>query len=160
MSGIESSGGFRANVPATGKLPTIRTQVTEKIHGKVDEKLKSAGVSEETRDALLADLTQAIEGQLASGGLPDPNAMRGSISDIFQKHGISLPDGMPPARGRMGLLSGYTGNGTADGPPFDAIQSLIANLQAASNESSDNKESPNDYASSFLNGLWGIDVEA
>jgi hypothetical protein len=91
MSGIENIGGFSANVPATEKLPTIRTQVTEKIHGKVDEKLKSAGVSEDTREALLADLTQQIEGQMSSGGLPDPKAIRESISvKQFRPNGSRL----------------------------------------------------------------------
>lgn len=71
MSGMGSIGG---NVPPTGELSAIRTQITENIHGKVDQKLKSAGVSEETREALLADVTQVIERQMSSGGRPDPQS--------------------------------------------------------------------------------------
>ena len=160
MSGIENIGGFSANVPPTEKLPTIRTQVTEKLHGKVDEKLNSAGVSEDTREALLADVTQVIERQMSSGGLPDPKAMRETIGGIFEKHGISLPDGLQQGSGRMGLLGGYTGNGAVDGSQFDAIQSLIENLQAANAESRDNQNSANEYASILLNGFLGFDVEA
>lgn len=55
MYGMGSIGGFNANVPTTEKLSAMRTQitekVTEKIHGNVDEKLKSAGVSKDTREA-------------------------------------------------------------------------------------------------------------
>ena len=164
MSGMGSIGGFNANVPTTEKLSAMRTQitekVTEKIQGNVDEKLKSAGVSKDTREALLADLTQEIEGQLASGGLPDPKAIRESISGIFEKHGISLPDGMQQGSGRMGLLGGYPGNGAVEGSQFDGIQSLIENLQAANAKSRNNQNSANEYASILLNGFLGFDVEA
>ncbi|MBR9803701.1 hypothetical protein GYB59_19320 [bacterium] len=164
MSGMGSIGGVNAHVSTTEKSSTIRTQVTdkisEKIHGKVDEKLTSAGVSEKTRDALLADVTQLIEQQMSSGGRPDPKAIRESISGIFEKHGISIPDGLQQGSGRMGLLGGYTGNGAVDGSQFDAIQSLIENLQAASTESRNNQSSANQYARYLLDGHMGLDFEA
>ena len=169
MTGTESIGGFSANRPATERSSTIRTQpdsskigekITEKIHGKVDEKLKSAGVSLETREALLADLTQEIQGQLSSGGQPDPKAMKEKIGGIFEKHGLSLPEGLQGGPARFGSQIGSTGFGTAGSPQFDAIQSLIENLQAAGNESRDNEISANQYASNLLNGLLGFDVEA
>lgn len=164
MSGIESIGGFSANVPATERFSTIRTQITEKIKGnidsKIEEKLKSAGVSEDTREALLADVSQVIERQLSSGGRPDPKAIRETIGSIFEKHGLSLPDGLEQGAGRLGLLGEFTSTGAAVSPQFDAIQSLIENLQAASSESRDNQYSAYQYASNLVNGLLRFDAEA
>ena len=168
MTGTESIGGFSANRPATERFSTIRTQpdsskigekITEKIHGKVDEKLKSAGVSLETREALLADLTQEIQGQLSSGGQPDPKAMKEKIGGIFEKHGLSMPEGLKQGGGRLGLPGGYTSTGTADGSQFDVVQSLIENLQAESNESRNHHPSANQHAANLLNRLWRVDIE-
>jgi len=134
--------------------------ITEKIHGKVDEKLESAGVSLETREALLADLTQVIQGQLSSGGQPDPKAMKEKIGGIFEKHGLSLPEGLQRGPASFGSQIGSTGFGTAGSPQFDAIQSFIENLQAAGNESRDNERSANQYARDLLGGHLGLDFEA
>lgn len=164
MSGMGSIGGFNANVPTTEKLSAMRTQitekVTEKIHGNVDEKLKSAGVSEGTREALLADVTQVIERQMSSGGLPDPKAMRESIGGIFEKHGLSLPDGLEQGTGKLGFQGGYVGTGAADGSQFDAVQSLIEKLQAENKGSRNHQTLADQYPQDLLGGLFGVDRSA
>tara|TARA_R110002096_G_scaffold17299_3_gene60009 strand:- start:325 stop:819 length:495 start_codon:yes stop_codon:yes gene_type:complete len=164
MSGMGRVGGFSANVPASAKSSTIRTQVTdkitEKIHGKVDEKLKSAGVSEGTREALLGDVTQVIERQMSSGGLPDPKAMRESIGGIFEKHGLSLPDGLEQGTGKLGFQGGYTGTGAADGSQFDLVQSLIEKLQAESDGINNQHTSADQYADALVSRLLGVDFRA
>lgn len=160
MSGIESIGGFSANVPAIEKLSTARTQLTEKItgniQGKLEEKLKSAGVSEDTREALVADVTQVIERQLSLGGRPDPKAVRESIGSMFEKHGLSLPNSLQEGAGMLQLLDGNTSIGNQS----DALQSLIDRLQAVSNESRDNRPSAYQYASTLVQDLLRYDVEA
>lgn len=159
-----SIGGVNAHVSTTEKSSTIRTQVTEKIteklHGKVDETLKSAGVSEETRDVLLADVPQLIDQQMSSGGRPDPRAMRESISDIFEKHGLSLPKGSGQVAGKLGFPGGYSGPGAADISQLDAVQSLIKRLQDENNGSDDNKTKPGQYARELVDGYFGVDFSA
>ena len=164
MSGMGSIGGFNANVPTAEKLSAMRTQMTEKvtetIQGHVDQKLKSAGVSEDAREALLPDVTQVIERQMSSGGLPDPKALRESIGGIFEKHGLSLPDALAQGTGKLGFPGGYAGTGAADGSQFDAVQSLIEMLQAEDKGSRNHQTLAEQYAHDLLGGLFGVDRRA
>lgn len=164
MSGIESVSSFSANTPATGKFSSMRAQisekVTEKIHGQVEEKRTSAGVSEETWNALLADVTQVIEQQISSGTRPDPMAMRERIDEVFMKHGLSLPEGLQQRAGGPGFPGRYPGTGSANGSEFDVAQSLVEHLKDGTGGSRDYRTSANQFASNLVDEFIRFDVEA
>jgi hypothetical protein len=166
MSGIEGIRGFSsANSPATHRLAAMRgklepAKLAEKMQGKLDEQLSSAGVGKETREALLADLSAEIEGQMSSGAMRDPKAMKDTVSGIFAKHGLNAENFMrkgPPMTGVVGRLMG---SGGAGGSRFEALQSLFESLQAESDGGTNAAATATEYSNAILDYLFGVDEEA
>lgn len=164
MSGIESLSSFSAHMPATEKFASIRRQISENVrdntNGKFEEKLQSAGVSVETRAALLADVKQVIQRQISAGTRPDPSAMRERVGEVFKKHGLRLPDGLQQQNGGLSVLSGYPDNVSANGSAFDVAQSLFEHTKAGRSRSRDYESSANQFASDLVDEYIRFDVEA
>jgi hypothetical protein len=140
--------------------------MAEKMQGKLDQQLSSAGVDKETREALLADLSAEIEGQMSSGSMPDPKAMKESVSSIFEKHGLNAKDFMPKrplmmhARDAMGGIGGPLASGGARASQFESLQSLLESFQAESDGGTSAAAAASEYSNAVLDYLFGIDEEA
>ena len=172
MSGMEGIRGFSStNSPLVQKLAAMRGQLepskmAEKMQGKLDEKLSSAGVDKETREALLADLSAEIEGQMSSGSMRDPKAMKESVSSIFEKHGLNAKDFMPKrplmmhARDATGGIGGPLASGGARASQFESLQSLLESFQAESDGGTNAGATATEYSNAILDYLFGIDEEA
>jgi hypothetical protein len=163
MSGMEGIRGISgATSPAIQKLSAMRekldpSSMAERMQGKLDEQLSSAGVSEETRNALLADLSAQIEGQMSSDSMRDPVAMKEAVTGIFEKHGLNaedfIPQGPPMIAGKVGPMGG-------GGTQFESLQTLLESLQAKDDGGTNAAPTPSEYPSAILDYLFGIDKEA
>jgi hypothetical protein len=134
------------------------------MQGKFDAKLGNAGVSEETRDALHADLSAAFEAQMSSGTRPNPAAMKETISDIFAEHGLNAADFMPQQPPRVYGMGGMMGALDAGGSKAESIQALLKSLQVESDEGSkanlaDTNAVLMDMSEQVLSIMLGIDTE-
>jgi hypothetical protein len=166
MSGIEGIRGLSsANSPAIHKLGDMRgklepAKLAEKMQGKLDEQLSSAGVSEETRESLLADLSAEIEGQMSSGSIRDPKAIKETVSGIFEKHGLNAEDFMRKSFPMTGGMGRTIGSGGAGGGQFESLLSLFESLHAESDGETNAGATATEYSNAILDYLFGIDEEA
>jgi len=147
------------------------SRVTERMRNELDEKLSDAGVSEETREALHADLAAALEAQMSSGARPSPGAMKETVSGIFEEHGLNAADfapQRPPGMGGMGRkpgmggMPGMKGASSADGGQAESLQSLLESLEEQDDsESLFNTDSIySDLSQQILDIMLGFDEEA
>jgi hypothetical protein len=169
---MEGIRGFSStNSPPIHKLAAMRgklepSKVAEKMQGTLDEQLSSAGVGKETREALLADLSAEIEGQMSSGSMRDPKAMKETVSGIFEKHGLNAKDFMPKrplmmhAMGRPGGMGGSMASGGAGRSQIESLQSLFEKFQAESDGGTNAAAAASEYSNAVLDYLFGIDEEA
>jgi len=182
MSGMGSVGacdGGRS--AANANTAAIRermnpSRMAEKMQAKLDESLSSAGVSQETRDAIQADLKAAFEDQMSSGSKPDPAAMKETISRVFEEYGLDAQDFMPQGgprgiggKGGMGGMmrgmGGMTGAQSANGSQTNSFQTLIETLQEMSDDGdsdgeTDTNTTSNELSEQVLDYLFGLDEEA
>jgi hypothetical protein len=133
--------------------------MAEKMQGKLDEQLTSAGVGKETREALLADLSAEIEGQMSSGSMRDPKAMKETVRGVFEKHGLNAKDFMPKGPPMMHAMGGPMASGGAGGSQFESLQSLFKSLEAESDGGTNPGATATEYSNAILDYLFGIDEE-
>ena len=60
----------------------------------LSEKLTSAGVSEDVRDAIQTDVRAAMEAEMSSESRPEPEAMKETINGIFAEYGLNAEEFM------------------------------------------------------------------
>ncbi|MCX7427964.1 MAG: hypothetical protein NTW96_20340 [Planctomycetia bacterium] len=172
MSGIWSVGSSSLS-SYLSELAAVRTRSSEtdrqaEMEAQLDQSLASAGVSEETREAIEADLAAAFEEQMASGSFPpDPEEMKATIDGIFEKYGLNARDFMRPpaspaghdtsARGTSETETESTGS-TED----DLLKQLLEYLkeQRANSDEEDASTQAADMAQQVLDVLFGFDQEA
>ncbi len=154
-------------------------QVAERMKEDLSEKLTSAGVSEDVRDAIQTDVRAAMETEVSSGSRPDPEAMKETINGIFAEYGLNAEEfmakGPPPGGGGRGGPGGPGGPGGSGGPggaqgaknsKADALQELLESLQEESDDEDDEEGSVTDTSTlldqiseQIVDLLFGIDEE-
>ncbi|MBN2021800.1 MAG: hypothetical protein JW809_03320 [Pirellulales bacterium] len=143
------------------------------MEAQLDQALASAGVSEDTRKAIEADLAAAFETQMASGSFPpDPEEMKATIDGIFEKYGLNAEDFMrppaPPAGYGMGgppmggppMGGGETAS--TDSTEDDLLQQLLDYLEKlnANSQGEDTSTQAATMSQKILDALFGFDQEA
>ena len=159
MSATEGIRGFSAtNLPSVQRLPSARasfdkSQVADRIQGRIDSRLSSAGVDGETREALMADLSSEIQQQFSSGRAPNPAAIRETASEVFEQHGLNIDDFSPQ---RPSGLSGFAAlEGLSAGSRLQSLQSFLDSAPTRNAIAN-----PNEISNAVLDFLVGIDEEA
>jgi hypothetical protein len=140
--------------------------MAERMRGKLNEQLSSAGVSEEARAALLVDLSAEFEGQISSGSMQDLKEMKETVSGIFEKHGLNVKDFMlkgPRVMGGMGgpgRMAVSVASGGASGNQYELLQSLLDSPRAENEDGANTSANAFEYSNAILDYLFGIDKEA
>ncbi len=143
MSGISSVSTAAAQYtsasmstgPMRGSMDP--SQMADRMEQGLDAALTEAGVSEETRTALEADIRAAMEEDMADGTPSDPEAMKETIDGIFAEYGLEAEDYMPqgpPPGGGPPPEGGMGGTESSSTTQSEALQSLIETLQSAAEE--------------------------
>lgn len=143
-----------------------QTEMREKMEAELDVALDSAGVSEETQEALKTDLAQAFEEQLASGEFPpDPEAMKQTIDDIFSQYDLNAEEfmpsggpGGPPPDGMGGGMS--AAQGSTDTTQTDLLEMLLQNMEKQNDGTLDLSQISQELSQIICDALFGFDEEA
>jgi hypothetical protein len=169
LGSIGSTPNLFASLRSSSAESSAETLTTEPeptreagMAARIDQALASAGVDEETAEALKADLTAAFEESRASGTTPPaPEAMKSTVDAIFAEYGLDANDilGPPPGRGAHGA-GGTRSPGdrqpNAGEETAEPRQTLLELLNQMSNEGASSEE----LSQLLIDALNGLDQTA
>ncbi|QDU47480.1 hypothetical protein Mal52_60110 [Symmachiella dynata] len=157
IGSIASNQTFASIQQQRGIAPSSVAE-TEKQRGahfeqRIDNVLNSAGIDQETIDAIKTDLQTAFESSASSGSFPPaPDEMRDMVNSVFAEHGLDAEE-----------ILGRRGSGAPPGPPppaslDDSTQDLSVLLESLLAGQQDPESSK--LAESVLSLLVGFDTTA